>query len=104
MLVGMKILLLIILPSLMHAHMICNDGSIANCDEACIDEDVTEIPREIPEEEFATTTTIPVETERFRFSSRCSGSKTFDRTLCTCSDGSTPRSSRTRAVCSDNSR
>ena len=41
---------------------------------------------------------------RFRFSSRCSGSQTFDRTLCTCSDGSTPRSSRTRAVCSDNSR
>ena len=34
----------------------------------------------------------------------CSSSLVFDKSLCTCTDGSTPTSTRVKAVCSDNSR
>ena len=104
---------LLLLQCLIHGRLRCQNGSRADCDEACQDESTTEIE---------TTTDIPIETERyvaknlksipyismsvirFRFSNPCSATQTFDKSLCTCTDGSTPTSTRIKPVCSDNSK
>ena len=121
------ILLLCLIPALALCHWRCQDGSKANCDQACADEADPEIPNtEVPEEGETTTVIaspefdISIEAEkynysknflfsrcfilRFRMFNPCSSSQQFDKALCTCSDGSNPTSTRIKAVCSDNSR
>ena len=118
---------LFFLPYLALGHWRCQDGSKANCDQACTDESSPEIPAaEIPTTVIPSTEFDgPVEAEkyeetqnikhffliviiafRFRILNPCSvsASQTFDKSLCSCADGSAPTSVKIKAVCSDNSK
>merc|ERR1719431_762408 len=94
----MRAAVLCVAAHLVSGHWRCQDGGKPDCDHACSDSaspGITTTDRD--EEEISSPEFADAENP-------CSSSERFNKSPCTCGDGSTPTSTRVRAVCSDDSR